>query len=80
MICPRCKKEDQRNMEMCPDCGAPIKPIPVPPGGKIRFGAYDWYVLDKKDDRKLNITEKVIERRPYHHEECELTWETSDMR
>jgi|LSQX01.1.fsa_nt_gb hypothetical protein len=80
MICPRCKKEDQRNMEMCPDCGAPIKPIPVPPGGKIRFGAYDWYVLDKQDDRMLIITEKVIERRPYHHEECELTWETSDMR
>ena len=80
MICPRCKKDDPQNREMCPDCGAPIKPIPVPPGGKTRFGNYDWYVLDKQPDRALIITEKVIEKRAYHHEECEITWETCDMR
>ena len=49
MTCPNCKKEDPHGREMCPDCGAPIKPIPVPPGGKIRFGKYDWYVLDKQE-------------------------------
>jgi len=65
---------------MCPDCGAPIKPIPVPPGGKIRFGAYDWFILDQQDDRALILTEKVIEKRAYHHCECEITWETCDMR
>ncbi|MDR0288413.1 MAG: DUF6273 domain-containing protein [Clostridiales bacterium] len=80
MICPLCKKEDTRNMEMCPNCGAPIKPLPVPPGGKMQFGKYSWYVLDKQDDRVLIITEKVIERRPYHSQECDITWETSDMR
>lgn len=80
MICLRCKKEDQRNMEMCPACGAPIKPIPVPPGGKIHFGGYDWYILDKQDGKKLIITEKVIEKRPYHSEETAITWETCDMR
>jgi hypothetical protein len=80
MTCPNCKKEDPHGREMCPDCGAPIKPIPVPPGGKIRFGKYDWYVLDKQDGRALIITEKVIEKRAYHNQECEITWETCDMR
>lgn len=80
MICPRCKKEDLQNREMCPDCGAPVRPIPVPPNGKIRFGEYDWFVLDKKDDKMLIITEKVIGKRAYHHCECEITWETCDMR
>lgn len=51
---------------MCPACGYPVKPIPVPSGAKIRFGKYDWYVLDEQDDRALIITEKVIEKRPYH--------------
>lgn len=80
MICPKCGKYDHRNMEMCPSCGAPIKPIPIPSGGKIRFGEYDWYVLEKQDGKILVITEKVIEKRPYHNEECEITWETCDMR
>lgn len=80
MTCPRCKKDDCRNMEMCPACGAPIKPLPVPPGGKIRFGEYDWYVLEKQDERILVITEKIIKKRPYHNEECEITWEMCDMR
>ena len=65
---------------MCPNCGTPIRPIPVPPLGKIKFGKYDWFVLDKRDDKMLIITEKVIKKLPYHHEETEITWETCDMR
>lgn len=80
MICPKCKREDPSGREMCPYCGAPVKPIPVPPGGKIKFGKYDWYVLDKKEDKMLIITEKVFEKRAYNNCECEITWETSDMR
>jgi len=80
MLCPKCKKDDPQNREMCPDCGYPVKPIPVPPGGKIQFGGYDWFALDKQDGKTLIITEKVIDKRPYHHEETEITWETSDMR
>lgn len=80
MICPRCKEDDTQNREMCPNCGAPIRPIPVPPLGKIKFGKYDWFVLDKRDDKMLIITEKVIKKLPYHHEETEITWETCDMR
>ncbi|MDD4474240.1 MAG: DUF6273 domain-containing protein [Eubacteriales bacterium] len=46
----------------------------------LRFGKYDWYVLDKQDDRVLIITEKIIEKRPYHNTDCEITWETCDLR
>ena len=80
MICPKCKKDDPQNREMCPECGAPVRPLIIPDGGKIRFGAYDWYVLDKQDGKTLIITEKVIERQPYHHCECEITWETCGLR
>lgn len=80
MICPKCKKSDPQNREMCPDCGAPVKPIPEPPGGKIRFGGYDWYVLEKQDGKTLIITEKVIAKRSYHDRECGITWETCGLR
>lgn len=80
MICPKCKKDDPQNREMCPDCGYPVKPIPVPSGGKIRFGNYDWFVLDKQDGKTLIITEKVIEKRAYHSEETAITWETCELR
>jgi hypothetical protein len=65
---------------MCPDCGAPILPIPVPPGGKIYFGGYDWYVLERQSGRTLVITEKIISSRPYHHAEGKIAWETCDLR
>ncbi len=80
MLCPRCGKKDPLGREMCPGCGAPIQPIPIPAGGKIRFGAYDWYVLDKRQDRMLILTEKVVEQRAYHGRETEITWETCDLR
>ncbi|MCL2771935.1 MAG: DUF6273 domain-containing protein [Oscillospiraceae bacterium] len=82
MKCLKCGQEVPSDREICPNnnCYIPIKPIPIPPGGKIRFGAYDWYVLDKQDDRALILTEKVIERRAYHKQVCEITWEMCDMR
>lgn len=80
MKCLNCNKEDPAGREMCPYCGAPIKPIPIPNGGKIKFGKYDWFMLEKREDKMLIITEKVIEKRSYHNQECEITWETCDMR
>lgn len=80
MSCPHCKKEAPPSQEVCYNCGFPIKPLPMPPGGKIKFGKYDWYVLDKQDDRTLIITEKVIDKRTYHNQEVEVTWEKSDLR
>jgi hypothetical protein len=80
MYCQNCKKEALPNREICPVCYHPIKPIPIPSGGKIRFGEYDWYVLDRQEDKVLIQSEKIIEKRAYHNCECEITWETSDMR
>ena len=37
MTCPNCKKEAPPNREMCPGCGYPVRPIPVPPGGPARY-------------------------------------------
>ena len=48
--------------------------------GKIAFGGFDWLVLDKQDGKTFVITEKVIEKRPYHGQESEVTWETCDVR
>ena len=45
MKCQRCNNEVQDSKEMCTFCGAPIAPIPIPSGGKVRFGEYDWFVL-----------------------------------
>jgi len=80
MFCPKCEKDDPQNREMCPDCGYPVRPIPVPPGGMINFGGYGWFVLERLDGRALVITEKIIDKRPYHATESEFTWETCGMR
>lgn len=80
MICSYCKKEVPSSREICPKCNHPIKLIPIPPGGIIRFGRYEWYVLDRQADRALILTKNVIEKRAYHSQEAEVTWETCDMR
>jgi len=82
MNCSYCNTEVPPNKEICPnnECYRPIKPIPIPSGGKIRFGKYDWYVLDKQNGKSLILTEKVIEKRNYHNQEIEVTWETCDLR
>lgn len=80
MQCPNCKKENSEQKEMCALCGYPLKPIPVPRGGKTRFAGYDWLVLDKQEDRMLLLSEKIIEKRPYHLTNTEITWENSDIR
>ena len=35
-------------------------------GDKIRFGRYDWRVLDIQNDMALIITDEIIEQRVYH--------------
>jgi len=49
-------------------------------GGLIKFGEYEWRVLDEKDGLTLIITERVIEQRVYHGVQEPITWEKSDMR
>ena len=46
----------------------------------IRFGAYDWQVLDFKDDKILLLCKDVIEKRAYHKTQVDVTWEDCDVR
>ena len=47
---------------------------------QIKFGEYNWYVLDEQDNRSLILTEKVIEKQSYHNQNSEITWETCSLR
>ena len=49
-------------------------------GDIIRFGDYDWRVLDLQNGRALIITDRVITNRRYHHTMESVTWETSELR
>lgn len=46
----------------------------VKTGVSIPFGAYQWSVLDKKDDKALIITEYIIEQGSYHDAYQDITW------
>ena len=53
---------------------------PIEVGSLVRFGPYEWRVLDMQDGRALLITEYIIALRPYHEIQEEVTWEHSDIR
>jgi hypothetical protein len=44
-------------------------------GSTMKFGQYDWRVLDVQSGRALLLTEKIIEERPYHSSDTNVTWE-----
>ena len=52
----------------------------------MKFGKYNWRVLDVQSDRKLIITEDIIEARPYDSEPDDeydygnLIWESCSLR
>jgi len=46
----------------------------------IKFGGYDWLVLDKRDDKALILSENVIEHRKFHETWSDITWEDCDLR
>ncbi len=49
-------------------------------GDIIKFGDYDWQVLDIQTDRALIITECIIEQRPYHEAYTDTTWADCALR
>jgi hypothetical protein len=50
-------------------------------GDIIRFGKYDWRVLDVQDGKMLLIAEKVIMRRDYNDRKFEsVTWADCELR
>ena len=58
----------------------PSKPH-ITEGGKIRFGYYDWLVLEVHRGKALLLSETVITTRRYHHKsQTPATWEESTLR
>lgn len=49
-------------------------------GEKIKFGKYQWKVLDIKDKSVLIITDDIIELRAYHNKPGDITWADSEIR
>lgn len=49
-------------------------------GDKIKFGRYEWRVLDIKDGAALIITEDIIELRAYHNKSGDITWADCELR
>jgi len=49
-------------------------------GGRFTFGKREWRVLDIKDGKALIITQNIIEKRPYHQNKDDITWEKSSLR
>ena len=47
---------------------------------KIKFGPYDWLILERKDDTALIITEKIVKSIGYHAAREGATWEVSNIR
>ncbi|MDR0333687.1 MAG: DUF6273 domain-containing protein [Dysgonamonadaceae bacterium] len=46
----------------------------------IKFGNYDWQVLDVEDNKALLLCEEIIENRKYDDENVDTTWETCTLR
>ena len=49
-------------------------------GDKIKFGNYEWRVLDIQNNTALVITENIIETRPYHNRYVNTTWADCALR
>jgi len=47
---------------------------------KIKFGPYEWLVLERKGNTALIITEGIAQRIGYHSEKKGTTWENSNIR
>jgi hypothetical protein len=49
-------------------------------GNIMRFGKYDWRVLDVQNGQTLLISDKVIEKKRYHTDRVATTWEKCELR
>lgn len=49
-------------------------------GDNIKFGNYEWNVLDIVGDKALIITREIIEQKPYHNKHEAVSWETCSLR
>ena len=72
--------EVQSESEQAGDDEEPEAELIISVGDVIRFGPYDWRVLDMQGDRKFLLSEHVLFYRPYHRTTTNISWEQSDIR
>lgn len=68
--------------------GRKIEAVEAPPAtvqnsayvSRLDFGGHRWYVLDRKEDKVLLLSEGLLGFRPYHDEDEPVTWESSSLR
>ena len=49
-------------------------------GDIIKFGRYEWRILDIQNNRSLIITECIIDQRAYHNAYKDITWADCALR
>jgi len=49
-------------------------------GSTVRFGPYDWRVLDVQNSKALLITKDIVELRPFNLEYTDVKWESCTLR
>jgi len=62
-----------------PEVFEPLRLLPKI-GDVVRFGDYDWKVLDVQDGKALLLSEDILEQRAYHPCYEGVTWEKSELR
>ena len=85
MKCTKCKGEwtppPGKNLGLCPFCNEKLQVAPSDRVGEtLRFGKYDWRILDVRDGMALAITEDIVGVRPYDAEFTEEVWESCTLR
>jgi len=50
------------------------------PGSLVRYGLYDWRVLDVAGGKALLLSDRVLEKRRYHESLSNITWAESSLR
>jgi len=46
----------------------------------IRFGDYDWQVLERENDKVLLLSDKILDKVEYNNDVAKITWEQCTMR
>ena len=49
-------------------------------GDLVKYGEYEWIVLDSEDDKRLIITKDSVCEKEYNERNCETIWEDCTLR
>ncbi len=49
-------------------------------GETVKFGQYEWYIIEKTDDRCTLLCKDIVEKRVYNDKITDITWEKCTLR